>query len=338
MISIIVPIYNAEKYLKKCINSILNQSYEDFELLLVNDGSSDQSLIICKEMVTLDNRISVYSQTNHGVSSARNFGIDVAKGDFIVFVDADDWVEKDYLLNLYNKHIETGSDLTISNFKSVFSNNRIQKSMFFATRIFYTKNSFNPDDFFDKYTFLLGNNPFSKLFKTNIIKQNNIYFNKQLKNGEDFIFVLEYALQCKKISSVEDYSYCYNQANIGSATKKYNKNYYRDLKSTKDVYFRILEKYRNVSDYEKLHHYFRVASKAIVEETKVSNKKSFFEKYKSVKKILNKDEIKVYRKNFDLKEEKLENEFFFQQIRKLMKYNQPLLLTVLLYVYHLKNS
>lgn len=101
-ISVIIPIYNAGQYLSKCLESILNQTMTDFELVCINDGSTDSSGLIVKQYIQKDSRIKLYSQENKGVSAARNYGIERAEGEYIAFVDADDWVEPDYLEWLYN--------------------------------------------------------------------------------------------------------------------------------------------------------------------------------------------------------------------------------------------
>lgn len=111
MISIIIPVYNTEPFLKRCINSILNQSFRDYQLLLVNDGSTDNSLAICNEFASSDSRITVIDSVNKGSSSARNLGLDKATGDWIIHFDSDDWLEPDMLQILYNKAIETNSDI-----------------------------------------------------------------------------------------------------------------------------------------------------------------------------------------------------------------------------------
>ena len=100
-ISIIVPVYNAEKYLRRCIDSILSQSFTDFELILIDDGSTDLSPQICDEYASRDNRIKLIYKKNAGVSAARNDGLDIAQGEFITFVDSDDWVDERYLECLY---------------------------------------------------------------------------------------------------------------------------------------------------------------------------------------------------------------------------------------------
>ena len=97
MISVIIPVYNAEKYLSRCIDSVLNSSYTDFELLLINDGSTDQSLDICRQYKDQDSRITVISQENQGVSAARNLGLRICRGDWIIFIDSDDYISGDFL-------------------------------------------------------------------------------------------------------------------------------------------------------------------------------------------------------------------------------------------------
>ena len=101
-ISIIIPVYNAENYLRRCIDSVLSQSFTDFELILVDDGSKDKSPQICDEYASQDTRVRVIHKANGGVSAARNDGLDIAKGEYITFIDSDDWVERDYLSTLSN--------------------------------------------------------------------------------------------------------------------------------------------------------------------------------------------------------------------------------------------
>lgn len=94
LVSIIIPVYNSEKYIDRCINSIVNQTYKDIEIILIDDGSSDRSIDIINNYVNKDNRIKVYTQKNAGPSSARNYGLDVSTGDYVMFVDADDYIDK----------------------------------------------------------------------------------------------------------------------------------------------------------------------------------------------------------------------------------------------------
>lgn len=112
MVSVVVPVYNAEKYVQQCIRSILNQSYSNFEIILVNDGSSDSSVSICQELAKEDTRIKYYYQPNNGVTSARKKGVELSSGEYVTFVDADDTIERDFLKILVDK-ITKGFDMVI---------------------------------------------------------------------------------------------------------------------------------------------------------------------------------------------------------------------------------
>lgn len=118
-ISVIVPVYNAEKTLRRCVDSILAQTFEDFELILINDGSKDQSGDICDEYAAKDSRVKTIHKTNGGVSSARNAGLRIAQGEYIAFIDSDDYIDNDYLLGF--KHYD--ADLIISGAKLISINN-----------------------------------------------------------------------------------------------------------------------------------------------------------------------------------------------------------------------
>lgn len=113
MISIIVPVYNVEKYLKRCLNSIEQQTYNDWECIIVNDGSTDLSGEICREYANRDKRFRLINQENKGLSGARNKGLEVAKGEYLCFVDSDDWIEKDYIMLLLNKMSADEYDMVI---------------------------------------------------------------------------------------------------------------------------------------------------------------------------------------------------------------------------------
>ena len=119
-ISVIVPVYKAEKYLHRCVDSILAQTFTDFELLLINDGSPDNSGVICDEYAQKDNRIRVFHKENGGVSSARNIGLDNAKGEWITFIDSDDYIEQGY----FEIPLDTTADLLIQNYESFNDENR----------------------------------------------------------------------------------------------------------------------------------------------------------------------------------------------------------------------
>lgn len=120
MISVIVPVYNAEKYLHRCVDSILSQTYTDLELLLIDDGATDRSGQICDEYATRDSRVHVFHKDNGGVSSTRNFGLSLAQGEWITFVDSDDWIEPDVYERVLKHAIEVNADICCYDFKIIY--------------------------------------------------------------------------------------------------------------------------------------------------------------------------------------------------------------------------
>ena len=127
LISVIVPIYNVEQYLEKCIESIISQTYKNLQIILIDDGSNDKSGKICNKYAEKDKRVVVIHKENAGVSEARNTGLDNAKGEWITFVDADDWIEEEYCQRLYNLVIETNSDVALCGYNRVVGTKKENK-------------------------------------------------------------------------------------------------------------------------------------------------------------------------------------------------------------------
>lgn len=202
MISVIVPVYNSEQYLHRCIDSILAQTYTDFELLLIDDGSTDSSGAICDEYAAKDSRVRVFHKANGGVSSARNMGLDNAQGEWITFVDSDDWVEKEYI-ELFMNNID---DLVYQSFQSVFNEH-----------IEVWDTSIKALDINESLTKLYEKKVlgycWGKLYRTMYLKTNNIRFNEDIKFREDELFVLEYLSHIKHITCVDSNKYIYNRPN-----------------------------------------------------------------------------------------------------------------------------
>lgn len=213
LISIIVPIYNTEKYLGQCLDSIINQSYTNFEVLLVNDGSTDSSGIICQEYVENDSRFRYFEKDNGGVASARNLGLERSSGAYITFIDSDDWVEQNYLEVLYTALKENDTDVAISTYKR-----------FAQDGVFYLRSYSKENDEFlnigkrNRNSFLeilpkLGelDHSFysisSKLIKRKII--GNLLFDEQVSYAEDLNFFFHLYLGVESVVFVRDYTYVY---------------------------------------------------------------------------------------------------------------------------------
>lgn len=217
IISIIVPVYNARRHIKKCISSILAQTMNDFELIIINDGSTDDSLYICKTFARIDKRIRIIDKENEGVSSARNIGIKAAKGDWITFIDADDYVDVNYLECLYKHNDYTENILIIQGLKQV-SNSRTAKNVEFTNETLTGKDI---EKAFDSLRIFEYGYTVAKLYNNRIIQQKNIRFDNEISYSEDLIFMLEYILHCNSIKFIEGTGYNY-VVDASSLSQRYN--------------------------------------------------------------------------------------------------------------------
>ena len=209
VVSIIVPIYNAEKYIKDTIESIIKQSYKNLEIILVDDGSSDNSYSICQNFL-YDKRITLLSQKNAGAPAARNNGMNIAQGEYLIFFDSDDILLDDAIEKMVKKIKMENSDLVIGNY-SIFQDELvIKKNIQKLNRI--KKNIYN----------LYFTSPFpnNKLYKTAIIKENKIYFDDVLI-GQDANFFYKIIPLIKKVSIIDD-SVCLYRLTKNSISRKYN--------------------------------------------------------------------------------------------------------------------
>ena len=229
LVSIIVPVYNGEKYLAKCLESILLQTYPNFELILINDGSTDSSGDICQLYVQKDKRIHFINKVNAGVSEARNDGLKKATGEYIMFVDSDDWLDKRCLEFLLANLLEYKCDLSIVGYREIEIDGKLDSdtSLIGFERLMTAEETM--EHLFQAIDFFSLCYPWGKLYKKSIIDENHLCFDKRIAIGEDRLFIFEYLLHCKWVfcSSTAFYSYLQNpngamQASIG---QKYLSNF-----------------------------------------------------------------------------------------------------------------
>jgi glycosyltransferase involved in cell wall biosynthesis len=221
-ISIIVPVYNVEKYLHKCINSILSQTLADFELILVDDGSKDSSGEICKEYAKKDSRIIVIHKENGGLSSARNAGIKIAKSDYLGFVDSDDWIDSNMYEYLYNGIIDNNADVALCRIFYQFEN----KTSYYYNDKFSDENKVLDGDQLLRFLLIkkIDGSCCTKLFKANIFENNCFLFGR---TNEDFKFLYEVFPKMKKGIYINDVAYNYIIRN-DSITSSINSSYIFD--------------------------------------------------------------------------------------------------------------
>lgn len=216
MITVIIPIYKAEKYLPRCLDSLLAQSYTDFECILVDDGSPDNSGALCEEYASQHSCFKVIHKPNGGASSARNAGIDIALGEWVTFVDADDYLDSDYLESLSNVQTRTQTDFVLGGHKKYYANGDLKAERVYDEKFF---NQAQFPDLLKQGLLVYQKAPWCKLFKREILNQNGIRFVPGAITGEDEIFMYSYFLCCKSLafSSCKGYNYIEVE---GSLTQK----------------------------------------------------------------------------------------------------------------------
>ncbi len=224
LISIIIPIYNAELYLEQCLKSVLSQSFSAYEAILVDDGSTDTSLDICNLFASKDSRIKVIHQENKGVSSARNLGIDAATGDWIAFVDSDDAVKEVYLTSLWSGIVENKKSLVIQAFSWADGDGNVTKSINFDKKT-YNKNEFC--HLINHKNIGFFGYPFAKLYNREILNIYNIRFNPLVSLSEDLLFMLQYleVTDVVSMSNCNEYLYYWGDNSLSTRVHSYESEY-----------------------------------------------------------------------------------------------------------------
>ena len=218
-ISVVIPIYNAEKYLTKCLDSVTSQTYDNLEIILVNDGSTDKSLEICEKYKDKDNRIILINKENKGVSSARNVGIEKSTGKYIIFIDADDYIEKDMFEVLEEDLFKNNVDLSMCGYRNVDKNGNILYESKPMDKKYFDVKTFRRNLFKnDYYRELICN----KLFRSEIIKDNNIRFREDIHLNENILFILDFSNFAHRYSFGNEmlYNFLYNLE--GATYAKFN--------------------------------------------------------------------------------------------------------------------
>lgn len=254
LISIIVPIYNTERYLEKCLDSLVNQTLKNIEIILINDGSPDNSeKIIKKYLKKYSDKIVYYKKENEGQGVARNYAIKLARGEYLTFVDSDDFVEKTMLEELYNKVKDESADIVVST------------KMYEIKSETLTISSANFDESNPYKKYILNNSgPVGKIIKKEIIQDNNLYF-PNLRAYEDIAVVPLWGLYAKKISYIEKAFYYY-VIHEGSTMKQsiYNEKLTNIYSSLDNLYrnFKLLsnDKYNNELEWIYIEHLLHAAS------------------------------------------------------------------------------
>lgn len=231
-VSIVIPVYNLEKYLEKCLNSVINQTYRNLEIILLDDGSCDQSLKICQEYESKDKRIKVFSHHNKGVSYTRNRGIEIATGEYLMFVDGDDYLEMFWVENYVKAAELSNADIVIGGLTFLLENGEMMQKKPLVLGEF-TKNLWNC--ICTKNSEIYGYAP-NKLYRTEFIKSNGVLFDETMKAQEDLDFALSAYNAGEKFILIDEcgYIYRYVPGKRNHPILQYMKNQLKLLKLAKD--------------------------------------------------------------------------------------------------------
>lgn len=281
LVSIIIPVYNVNPYIYKCLDSVINQTYKNIEILLIDDGSTDGSEIICDEYAANDSRIKVIHKENGGVSSARNIGLEISTGKYIIFVDADDIVSINYVTNLVSPLI-TGVDIVID-LPVIISKKRRIVSNIKEINGFSLLNDYNKL-FQTEYSLALQS-PCGKIYKKQILNRNNLKFNINIKYGEDTVFNLNYYkyISSYKLINKQSYFY-YHRIGIGAVNSFSVQRLSDEVNGLREKNNSLIKnKYAN---YGKIHNMMIIATMNSVLKALFLSKESFYSKISLSKEII----------------------------------------------------
>ena len=208
MISVIVPVYKVEKYLDKCLDSILRQTYQDFELILVDDGSPDRCGAMCDAWAEKDKRIQVVHKANGGLSDARNTGISRARGEYLLFVDSDDWIDRDMLKTLHSLAVESGAELTCCNFVRVNEDSFLTRDIVHVAPGILSQDDYWRQCFAQKKERTYYEVAWNKLYKRELFREARFSLGKI---HEDSLILYDIISQCRTIALSDRVGYYYLQ-------------------------------------------------------------------------------------------------------------------------------
>ena len=218
--TVVIPVFNSEKYIERCLNSIIKQTYKNLDIIVINDGSRDNSLKICNQIANVDKRVRVFNQKNKGVSITRNRGIEEAKGDFIIFVDSDDWIEKNTIESVNNEIEKNDVEMVMYGIRTSITKNK-KKSIVIKKRF---------DSLLKKMIVNESlNGPVNKVYNLDLIKKYNIKFMEKIDIAEDLLFNFYYFININSMVMINDELYYCCTDNRESLSRKYNPNKYEQL-------------------------------------------------------------------------------------------------------------
>lgn len=316
LITVIIPVYNVERYLERCLKSIITQTYNNIEIILIDDGSTDNCYNICEEYAKIDKRIIIIHKKNEGVSAARNDGLNIAKGEYITFVDADDYVDKEYIEQLYKECESCNSDI------SIIGTNDINEQGQLINKSRRIKKEWNREEAIKQlmvekyYTCVI----WGKMYKKYLF--NNIRFNTNIRIAEDLDVLSKIILKCDKVTiNTRMRLYYYEIRNNSAIHKEYGREFKKEIEICQEMIEKISGQYPKIKKYA-IRRYIRINITCIVRVMKATNMN---ENEKDL-------EIKELKNNID----KYKNLRYFQDYKNKIKvfliYKNPKMLKRILQI------
>lgn len=335
-VSIIVPVYNVEKYIERCLKSLVNQTMQEIEILIINDGTKDNSMDVCNKYAKVDDRIKIYNKENEGLGLTRNYGIKRALGEYVCFVDSDDYVDVDMCQKLYNEAKKNNADIVYGGIFYDNNNNKIvKKACVNNITIWKGKEKVKELllDFIatkpkEKNDTVMEVSVWKALFKRKILVENNILFVSERQFiSEDVIFDIDYFLHCKCIVAIPDciYYYCLNE---NSLSKSFRSDRFKKVKILYEEIYRKLSEHYDEDDVQLRMDRFLIArarsnAKKIVKHRKIIGNMKTDE---ALNEIINDEDLIKVLKRYPIIKLPLK----YALVASLMKYRNIKLLKILL--------
>ena len=343
-VSIIVPVYNVENYIERCLNSLVNQTFKDIEIITINDGSTDKSLELLNKYAKEDIRVSVIDLGDEGVSYCRNLGVEKANGKYIMFVDSDDWIDSNMIEAMYKKAEENKLDLVMCSYIREFKDHSKEKRFNLPEEIIYkedkvknellrklvgpVKEELSNPEMLDALGTVWG-----KLYRADILKENKIKFVdlKEIGSAEDTLFNIFTFNYLKKVMFLNKPMYHYWRDNPKSVTSQYNPK----LKEQRKVFFKYISDFIKENNFEQVFEEAlnnRICTSVLglgLIECSKNNKISRINKIKNIKIIINEEYIRNAYKNLELKYFSIHWRIFYFFIKNKMSFCSYLMLSTI---------
>ena len=333
LISIIVPVYNVEKYLRQCLDSLIKQTYKNIEIVIIDDGSTDNSGKICDEYEKKNKNIKVIHKKNEGLGLARNTGLELIKGEYVMFVDSDDYVSNEICEVLLNNMNNNNYDYCKCGYCSFDNNGKL-----FSTKKYCNEKFYENDSKFQMMARMIGSLPDKKdviepsvwacIYKADIIKKYNIKFPSERELiSEDIVFNLEY-MEHVQSSGIIDYCGYFYRFNPKSLSKSYKKDRYDKIVYLYDyLYNRLTELKYNNDAFIRLNTLFFVNLKVIISQEKNSNK-SAIEIKKTIDYLLNNEKTRKIINEYPINQQHFKQRLFLYFLKYKMSFTLLFLLKI----------